>query len=428
MRKGLDNILSVYEQIFNENKNLNEASISGIDELVYNPATKAGGTIGHGYDKGQQVNGITWSGHDDHLHIGFTNRDVAMQVIDRAQNMGLKCTENPYAKGDPDGKVDPVHTKGSFHYKTFQGEPKVGAGVDISGDVNKITELIKWIESRYAGKTSADSPTEDSVNTSQKIDTGSNIPSDEDIAKKTPELYNRMKSLGQKLYPAVQAPTTQTQTNEQIEFGKKPQLRSRGIKIIIPKEQNPIIKAPYDGVISNTKHFPDCKNRLTLKLKSGYHLNYCGLTNPVKDGSTITKGQKLGTADEDITVSLYDETFTPVYYSDLKTDSPKIQKRDYEDNKKTSGIPKNEPIYSTLAQIPFRLFQDKYDESGKKIEKRWGYATDKEPVDPWIVNAISKPFKKLGNVLGTNKSVSEAHEIEDKKLIENIEKIKKLIK
>jgi hypothetical protein len=130
--------------------NLYEEDIDGIDELVYNPLTKSGGAIGHGYDRGKRVDGITWDGHDNHLHVGFTKKEVAMDVIDKADEMGLKTTENPYAKKDPNNKVDYVHTSGSFHYKLFPGEPKVGGGVDISGDKDKIEELIKWIENEYA--------------------------------------------------------------------------------------------------------------------------------------------------------------------------------------------------------------------------------------------------------------------------------------
>jgi len=153
MNTELNSIRSLYESILRRKKFiLGEADIAGIDELVYNPATKVGGTIGHGYDRGKKVTGITWSGHDDHLHIGFTNREVAMAVIDKAHSMGLKTTENPYAKRDPNGKVDQVHTGGSFHYKNFAGEPLVGAGVDISGNPNTVTELIKWIETTYAGQ------------------------------------------------------------------------------------------------------------------------------------------------------------------------------------------------------------------------------------------------------------------------------------
>jgi hypothetical protein len=133
-----------------KNKVTEAADIKGVDELVYNPVTKKGGAIGYGYDNGQKKEGITWSGHDDHLHIGFTTRDAAIAIINKADLMGLKTTENPYAKKDPNNKVDNVHTGGSLHYKNFEGTPTVGMAVDISGDQTKITELIKWIESTYA--------------------------------------------------------------------------------------------------------------------------------------------------------------------------------------------------------------------------------------------------------------------------------------
>lgn len=172
MEKDIRNILKTYNTILGNKKVvLGEADISGIDELVYNPATKKSGTIGHGYDGGKKVQGITWSNHDDHLHIGFTNRDVAMAVIDKADQMGLKTTENPYAKKDPNGKVDKVHTSGSFHYKVFPGEPKVGAGVDISGNPQTITELIKWIETNYASGSYPEQQTVDYTDTDTKSPT-----------------------------------------------------------------------------------------------------------------------------------------------------------------------------------------------------------------------------------------------------------------
>lgn len=151
MDKKIENILNLYENILSSKKIIFEADIEGIDELVYNPATKEGGTIGFGYDNGERKDNITWSGHDNHLHIGFTDRDVAIKIIDKADSMGLRTTENPYAKKDPNKKVDNVHTGSSLHYKNFPGQPLVGQAVDISGDPKKITELIQWINKTYAG-------------------------------------------------------------------------------------------------------------------------------------------------------------------------------------------------------------------------------------------------------------------------------------
>ncbi len=147
-------IMSAFDEIQSISKNtIIEADIRGIDELVYNPITGPNGKIGFGYDRGRKIPGIKWKNHYDHLHIGFTDKNVAMEVIDKADQLGLKTTENPYAKKDPTGKIENLHTSGSFHYKEFPGLPKVGGGVDISGNEDKMLELIQWIIEKYAGET-----------------------------------------------------------------------------------------------------------------------------------------------------------------------------------------------------------------------------------------------------------------------------------
>ena len=133
-------------------KHIKESDIPGIDELVYNPVTgNPKGEDERGSDAGRLKSSIRWSNHDNHLHIGATNKEVMMKIIDKADTMGLYTTENPYAKKDPNKKVDRVHTSGSFHYKTFPGTPTVGMGVDISGNKEKIRELIKWIHNTFKG-------------------------------------------------------------------------------------------------------------------------------------------------------------------------------------------------------------------------------------------------------------------------------------
>ena len=139
-----------------------ESDLAGIDEMVYNPITgNPRDEYDYGSNGGKIQTRIVWAGHDDHLHIGTTNRDVMMKLIQKAQESGLSSTENPYAKNDPNGKVDAVHTKGSFHYKEFQGQPLVGAGVDFTGSKEELGKFIRWINFNYKGKQSApDSTTE----------------------------------------------------------------------------------------------------------------------------------------------------------------------------------------------------------------------------------------------------------------------------
>ncbi len=139
---------------------ITESDLAGIDEMVYNPVTgNPADEYDKGADSGKIQNRITWPNHDDHLHIGTTNRDVMMKLIDKAQGMGISSTENPYAKNDSDGKVG-KHAAGSFHYKEFQGKPTVGAGVDFSGNQATLREFIRWINANYKGK---QSPTDATV-------------------------------------------------------------------------------------------------------------------------------------------------------------------------------------------------------------------------------------------------------------------------
>jgi hypothetical protein len=69
-------------------------------------------------------------------------------AIQKAQQMGLNVTENPYTDGTI-GK----HVKGSDHYRVIgkRKGKKVGAGVDVSGDPAAMRAFFQWAE-RYAGK------------------------------------------------------------------------------------------------------------------------------------------------------------------------------------------------------------------------------------------------------------------------------------
>lgn len=409
-----------------------EADISGIDELVYNPATKKGGTVGFGFDGGKKVDGITWNNHDNHLHIGFTNRDVAMDVIDKAHEMGLKTTENPYAKRDPNGKVDDVHTSGSFHYKTFEGSPPVGAGVDISGDKDTITELIKWTIEKYSGgnysvdpiqNSGSDSSTETDSSDKEKKDgksyggSGSSYGSD-------PELFKAALSVG-KLFGLSES------------FGSN--VSGKYGTISIPGSSNSVIKSPVDGVVNNMKKISGCKNQITIEsAEMGYFLQYCGVTKPrVRDGEPVSEGQVIGSMDKsDVAeVLLLNRSYhrenlnTKEFersYSEKKTKRKKPTYRgdDEVDNvTKTNTRSYTDPAMASLILAPFEIFKNRYDKkTGEMTQKRWAETGEKKQTDPFVIDAIKAPFKKVA------KFFKKERNEEDEKLNENIEKIKRLLK
>jgi hypothetical protein len=119
-----------------DNNIINESFIPGIDEMVWNK-------MPWGIDAGNKQDGIKWSGHNTHIHFGFTNAEVAVKVIEKALSLGLHAGENPYSS-----KVHTVHVGNSHHYETFNqtvNGKKVGGGLDVSGDAKKMEELFNWV-------------------------------------------------------------------------------------------------------------------------------------------------------------------------------------------------------------------------------------------------------------------------------------------
>jgi hypothetical protein len=119
-----------------DNNIINESFIPGIDEMVWNK-------MPWGIDAGNKKDGIKWSGHNTHIHFGFTNAEVAVKVIEKAKELGLHAGENPYSS-----KVHTVHVGNSHHYETFNqtvNGKKVGGGLDVSGDAKKMEELFNWV-------------------------------------------------------------------------------------------------------------------------------------------------------------------------------------------------------------------------------------------------------------------------------------------
>lgn len=420
MKKELHSIFYIYESILENKKKLFlEYDIEGIDELVYNPATKKGGTVGFGYDQGVKKIGIEWKGHDNHLHIAFTNKQVAMEVIDKANEMGLYTTENPYAKNDPNQKVDSVHTQGSFHNQMFEGEPKVGKAVDISGNPKKLTELITWIESKYADNPS----TFDSRISKKAYDDATKS------LKKTPsevqgDLKTQIKMASS--YGSFSESDNEKKLNES--FGQDVQQSYESLTI--PATSNKKIYSPVQGKVNNRKYFPNCTNQITIEIKDNQgYLQFCNITNPkVRNNSVVENGTLLGTTDNDVDVFLYNKNFKKTKLSKNRFDSDsstqdtenKKTKKDIE----TKAEPKYyDPVSAFIPQMVSSFFQDKKDKETGEIEKRWGPGTD-----PYIVNAISKPFKKIGKFLGTNKDVNENTLEKNLKLKENVLRIKKLLK
>lgn len=105
----------------------------GLAEAFYDPLGQ--------WDNGRfSKQGI--GGHTDHVHLSITNPQSMLFAIKKAQQLGLHVGENPYV-----GDVNPVHVKGSFHYRDFPGEyngKKLGEAIDVSGDPKLMSAFFRW--------------------------------------------------------------------------------------------------------------------------------------------------------------------------------------------------------------------------------------------------------------------------------------------
>lgn len=199
---------------------------------------------------------------------------------------------------------------------------------------------------------------------------------------------------------------------EQRNFGKN--VSNRYGRVIIPKDDNPKIKSPISGVINNKKYFASCKNQVTIEnIDNGrVYLQFCGISSPssLKNGQSVSIGTLLGTTDTDVEVNMYDGNWGRVSIpeKDLSISSKNKEKDFYDATKKGSEPEYYDPILAAIMGLPSKIFQDKYDKSGKRTEKRFGGVADKQDVDPFVLNFLKDPFKR-------------------KKVNENIEKIKKML-
>jgi hypothetical protein len=212
--------------------------------------------------------------------------------------------------------------------------------------------------------------------------------------------------------------TENTQIKEQKSFGND--ISNRYGRIIIPKDTNPKIKSPISGVVYNKRYSSSCTNQITIKNEDNrkFYLQFCGISSPmVRDGQSISIGDVIGKTDSDVEVTMFDSSWNTMSIGSggIKTDSPKKGDSSSKEKKKTDTDKYySDPLLFMAASLPGKaiekVFGNKYDEkTGEMTQKRWGGVADEREVDPWILNFIKDPLGR-------------------KKVTENVEKIKRLLK
>jgi|688.fasta_scaffold197876_3 hypothetical protein len=195
---------------------------------------------------------------------------------------------------------------------------------------------------------------------------------------------------------------------ESVGFGKN--VSNRYGRLIIPKDTNPKIKSPISGVIDNRKYFPSCVNQVTVRNDDGgtTYLQYCGISSPkrLRNEESVSIGDTLGSTDTDVEVNYYDASWNKLPISSAGISIEKSD-TDTEKKKNTTEPEYYDPLMAALLLAPSKIFKDKFKD-GNRVEKRYGGVSDKQQVDPFVLNFLKDPFNR-------------------KKVNENIEKIKKML-
>lgn len=364
------------KNILQENKKIRSlmliseaAELGGIKQLIYNP-------LGYGYTNGKKLSGFKVAGHNNHLHIGFTNKDVAIKIMDKSMSMGLTTSENPYTigkkNGDPTGKLErSVHVSNSAHLSNFPGSPKVGMGVDISGDPNKIKELVSWIESKFGG-----TATTSLINSRDKgivSDFADEVESDFDSTNQSDsgsvETDDRYNFLDLMLSPVKNAlglvkSKKDDEQNKDVEQNKQeekenlmvnkkgiyeeftiPVEKTRDISfdkktVLIPTLKDREVKCPNDGKILSVND-KECDGEIKIKTEfedKEYIIVLCGVDIAVSQGMKVSKNQKLGyTKNKELKMEIINKTTgSKEKISKFLVASDSKNDQGDDDNKKTS--------------------------------------------------------------------------------------------
>ncbi len=402
MDKKIENILNLYENML-LNKKTYELNINSINEVT------------DSYDnidfKDNVVGGSKPSG--DNINTSLLN-----DIETAAKNAGVKVYVTTAVSGHKEktssGNVSRHTTGNAVDISIIDG--KSVRSLDKSIIDKFVNELVKlgYVRGSESGNPKAVldytfkgggheghihvSRTDGSSSDTSLV--GTTTTSDTDI--KDPLLYQIGKNIGQTLFPK--------KMTESISFGKN--IKNQYGSVIIPKDTNKNIKSPIDGIVDNTRYSSGCKNQITIKTNGtdSKYLQFCGISNPsVRDGDTIVQGQMLGRTNDDVEVTLFNSSFKRISLGKSTKLNNEKEKVNYKDKYKKDDSTKRykDPVLAALAQLPFKPFENQYDESGKMKEKRIGLSTDERPVDPWILNLVKKPFQTKVN--------------------ENVEKIKKLL-
>jgi len=208
-------------------------------------------------------------------------------------------------------------------------------------------------------------------------------------------------------------------------FGKK--TKTSGMSELIPKESNERILSSVKGFVNNTRAAHGCKNSITIETKiddEPHFLQYCNISNPkVRDGQSVSIGTLLGTTKDDVEVTLYNRFFEKQRLNTYK-------KKEISTQKETPRMAPTPVFGKKKGQKPIEV-------KSKKVKQDYDYdVKDKEkkpfeyhnPLVGAAVDLALAPFTSKMTWPTEKKQPKPGSLLKSKKLKEETEKIKKLLK
>lgn len=180
----------------------------------------------------------------------------------------------------------------------------------------------------------------------------------------------------------------------------------------IPSSDNSKIKSPVNGLVNNYHSESSCTNQITIEHNfegHSYYLQFCGISNPeVRDNQRVSKGTVLGKTSSDVVVSLYNKGWERVSLEKMLNKDIDVVK------------PVNKKIE------PNKSVDDDKNKKKEDDDKK-----EKEYYDPYAIWFFNKVKEKMPSISkGGEPKISNffnKNSLSNKKVNENIERIKKLL-
>jgi len=208
-------------------------------------------------------------------------------------------------------------------------------------------------------------------------------------------------------------------TEEKVYSKLGNEISSKFGNIIIPSRGNTKIKSPINGVVNNYHSDRHCTNKISIEHSIDdklYYLQFCNISKPeIRDGKKVSKGDIIGSTSSDVTVSLYDKGLN-------RLNLPTMLNKEINKKEKSTNV-----ISKTKNKDEDNNNNNNYDK--KEI-------TYYDPLLPWLGKKIFDVGKKIQDKMPSmtkggepkTKNFFNKYGMSNKKVDENIERIKTLLK